>query len=53
MQTAIKTPEINEQENHPFFAFKTDALLLPEHSANDFPEQDFLAYGTSDDDLQF
>jgi len=44
--------EMPESENHEFFSFKNDSLLLPEHTQTN-PAEDFLAYGTSDDDLQF
>jgi hypothetical protein len=52
MPTDSQIPENNTTENHHFFEFKNEALLLPEHIETD-PADDFLAYGTSDDDLQF
>ena len=44
--------ETNGAEHTPIFEFRSDSLLLPEHTATD-PANDFLAFGTSDEDLQF
>ena len=52
MPTNNHAPETTENENLPVFEFKNDLLLLPEHVDSDLPDE-FFAYGTSDDDLQF
>ncbi len=46
-----QNPDTNRDGNQ-FFEFKNESLLLPEHTETD-PANDFFAYGTSDEDLQF
>jgi hypothetical protein len=53
MPTDNQSPEITHNENLPFFEFKNDVLLLPEHIEGDSQDSEFFAHGTSDDDLQF
>ena len=53
MENTAENPENDESAVRALFDFKTMMLLLPEHTEPDTPEEDFLAYGTSDDDMQF